>query len=256
MGWSSYWTWSALTILLPPRASVLLVRNKAMRYTIIHHDVRSAFGLTPSEYMVCDSIHQLSHKKPTSVDPKRIAEFLGVHFDTVYAARKRGIEVGALQQTDEGWSTTELWWKRVTFASGEVFGKSENFSENPTVTQYIIKEDIISETKVSQNESLEDDLSIEVVDDNGDPYTPRWGKKDTSYREVFELFGKYPKAWERNKTQITAARALKAEKDWDQVKKAVKFYLDNSHKPFIPNVSTPYDLDQKWEKLLEFKYKV
>lgn len=113
------------------------------------------------------------------------------------------------------------------------------------------QQSLTSETKVSQ----ESDFSIETVDDNGDPYTPRWGKKDTSYREVFELWGKYPKSWERNTTQIKAAKALKKEREWEQVKKAVQFYLDNSEKPFTPNVSTPYDLDTKWEKLLEYKYR-
>lgn len=121
----------------------------------------------------------------------------------------------------------------------------------PTIPPLSNPLSLTSETSVSH----EDDVTRVPVDDWGEEFTPKWGKKDTSYREVFELFGAYPKSWERNTTQIKAAKALKKEKDWEQVKKAIKFYLDNSDKPFIPNVSTPYELDQKWEKLLEYKYR-
>jgi hypothetical protein len=122
-------------------------------------------------------------------------------------------------------------------------------TENPSSAQYIYNKDITSETEVSQ------ESEFIPTDDWGEEIKPKWGKKDTSYREVFALFGEYPKSWERNTTQIKAAKALKKERDWEQVKKAVRFYLDNSEKPFIPNVSTPYDLDTKWEKLLEYKYR-
>jgi hypothetical protein len=191
--------------------------------------------------MVCDSIHQLSHQFPTTKSGKEIGDFLGIHKDTVNAAKIVLKEKGLVADVGDGIKTTEKWYRAVTFASTD--GKSVEVTENPSSAQYIYNKDITSKTSVLRVSEEEDDLSIEVVDDNGDPFTPKWGKKDTSYREVFALFGEYPKSWERNTTQIKAAKALKKERDWEQVKKAVRFYLDNSEKPFIPNVSTPYDLD-------------
>lgn len=202
------------------------------------------------EYCVVFSYYQLSQKRPTTISPDKVADFLGCHRDTVFSAKKKAIDAGILVEEGDGVTTSEEWDRNIIFSSG----KSEiptKKSENPTSAQYIYNKDITSKTSVLH----ESDLSIEAVDDNGDPFTPKWGKKDTSYREVFELFGAYPKSWERNTTQIKAAKAIKKERDWEQVKKAVQFYLDNSEKPFIPNVSTPYDLDTKWEKLLEYKYR-
>jgi hypothetical protein len=113
-----------------------------------------------------------------------------------------------------------------------------------------------SETKVSRvSEDSLDDIEMVKVDDWGEEIVPRFGKKDTSYLKVFAMFGEYPKSWTRNSTQIKSAKALLAERDEDKIKRAIDFYRKNVNKPFIPEISTPYDLDTKWEKLLEFRNK-
>jgi hypothetical protein len=235
-----------------------------MRYTIIHHDVRKAFDLTLSEYMVCDSIHQLSHQFPTTKSSKEIGEWSGVHKDTVNSAKATLRDKGLISDVGDGVKTTDKWYRAVTFASGKTEnrptdGKSVTPTENPSLAQYIYNKDITSEANashVSEINDSEDEYSTAIVDDNGNEINPTFRKKDTSYRVVFNSFAPdYPKSWERNTTQIKAARALIAERGLEQVLKAIDFYKKNSHRQFIPEISTPYDLDTKWEKLLSFKDK-
>lgn len=125
----------------------------------------------------------------------------------------------------------------------------------PTIPPLSNPQSYTSETKVSRvSEDTLDDIEMVKVDDWGEELVPRM-KKDTSYLKVFAMFGEYPKSWTRNSTQIKAAKALLAERDEDKIKRAIDFYKKNVNKPFIPEISTPYDLDTKWEKLLEFRNK-
>jgi len=163
-----------------------------MRYTTIHHDVRKAFDLTISEYMVCDSIHQLSHQFPTTKASKEIAEFIGIHKDTVNVAKQVLKELGLIAEVGDGLKTTDKWYRAVTFASNggqSVGGKSVNSdvtdgksvtpTENPSPTPYIYNKDITSaETKVSEEELHDadiDDMLVEA-DEEFMPYSSLRGR--------------------------------------------------------------------------------
>jgi hypothetical protein len=41
----------------------------------------------------------------------------------------------------------------------------------------------------------------------------------------------------------------------EQIQKALSFYKANRDDPFCPQISTPYELDAKWERLLEYRRK-
>ncbi len=71
-------------------------------------------------------------------------------------------------------------------------------------------------------------------------------------KEVFRLWGKYPRNWEMNTTQCRAAENLYTERGVEEVENALKWYEELKHKDFCPKIHTPYDLDSKWAKLEDF----
>ena len=79
--------------------------------------------------------------------------------------------------------------------------------------------------------------------------------KISAVEPVFALWGKYPANWKINKTQRAAAENLLNERGLDKIKSALKFYGENKDDVYCPEISSPYDLDSKWKKLLSFKKK-
>lgn len=75
------------------------------------------------------------------------------------------------------------------------------------------------------------------------------------YFEVFEAFGKYPKGWLVNKTEIAAAKRLLEEKGMEQIKKALTLYREYRTEKYCPVISSPRALEAKWENLYAFKTK-
>lgn len=71
-------------------------------------------------------------------------------------------------------------------------------------------------------------------------------------KKVFALWGKYPKNWDLNTTQLRAAENLFEERELDEIENAVKWYSDLKDREFCPQVSTPYELDSKWSKFEKF----
>lgn len=88
-----------------------------------------------------------------------------------------------------------------------------------------------------------------VIEDVSETETKK-EKRDTSYLQVFELFGNpYPLAWKANRTQIQAAKNLLAERGITDIEEALSWYNKHKEDPYCPVVNTPYDLDSKWAKL-------
>lgn len=107
----------------------------------------------------------------------------------------------------------------------------------------------------SYREDRADD-SEDVVDlETGEIAKPVKKEKSRS-REVFELFGKYPRNWLVNKSQRTAADNLLAERGMEQIKAALAFARDHEDDKFCPFVMSPWDLDSKWKKLFQYKNKL
>ena len=75
-------------------------------------------------------------------------------------------------------------------------------------------------------------------------------------KEVFSLWGSYPKNWLLNTSQLRAAENLYSERGIQEIKDALEWYEDVKDKPFCPQVVSPYDLDSKWDKLEAFNEKI
>ncbi len=116
------------------------------------------------------------------------------------------------------------------------------------------REENTSETEVSQGKSIS---LVGRLDSDGIPLeAPTKPKSQAKYpnaKRVFALFGKYPKNWDINKTQLKSAENLVEEKGLEKIEKVIQFFLENKDDPFCPQISSPYDLDSKWRKLFEYK---
>lgn len=97
-----------------------------------------------------------------------------------------------------------------------------------------------------------EEISAELVDDNGDPYSPK-KKADTTYRKVFNLFGRYPANWNQNRTEIAAAKNILQEHGLEKAVIALEFYRSNREEADCPQILKPSDLDRKWKNLQAFK---
>lgn len=91
---------------------------------------------------------------------------------------------------------------------------------------------------------------MEVSDEK--PVKP---KADTSYLQVFELWGDYPLNWKRNRTEIDAAKNLLVETTIDEMRRVLKIYERFKGYEFCPAIHKPSDLDRKWDNLLDFRDK-
>lgn len=77
-------------------------------------------------------------------------------------------------------------------------------------------------------------------------------KKYPHSKEVFGLWGKYPRNWELNTTQLRAAENLFEEQGLEEIRGALEYWNKHKDEDFCPQVPTPYDLDSKWLKLSAF----
>ncbi len=82
------------------------------RFTIIHHPVRTKFGLSFAAYAIIDSIHQLSHRPNhpwCSTSKEKLGKFLNAH-----TAIADGLEKGLLEKNERGdLRTTEMWIENI-----------------------------------------------------------------------------------------------------------------------------------------------
>lgn len=108
-------------------------------------------------------------------------------------------------------------------------------------------ESIKGEVKTSQEEI------IEVREDQEKQVRP---KKDTSYRSVFSLWGKYPLNWNANTTEIKSAQNLLFEHGIEKIKVALAFYEKFRSEEWCPQILKPSDLDRKWVNLQAFRDKI
>lgn len=87
------------------------------RFTTIYHPIRIELELTVNEYVVIDSVHQLSHKPshPWCTQSKEdIAEYTGISRATVFRAIDNAIKKGLLEKNERGdVRSTELWIETV-----------------------------------------------------------------------------------------------------------------------------------------------
>lgn len=96
----------------------------------------------------------------------------------------------------------------------------------------------------------EAELRIETItEEEKKPKTP---PKYPHSKEVFGLWGAYPRNWVANKTQLTAAENLFEERGIEDIKEALDFYRTHQKDKYCPEIDSPFDLDTKWVKLEAF----
>lgn len=159
------------------------------------------------------------------------------------------------------------WQIEYILSEGEEIPTVENPSSEikPTYKERVIKKEILSKTEVLRNVKKEENTpnsyfdgepSIEPVDDNGDPYQPKWGKKPAKYPNAQKVFSNFPArvgAWDRNRTQLEAAEELFKTKGLEQISKAMVTARRFADDLYCPKIHSPHDLLMKWDKLLDFK---
>lgn len=175
-------------------------------------------------------------------------------WDLTVGVLKKFEELGMIEQSN-GIITVKNWGKRqesyLTNAQRQARFRDKRKS-NAEITDVLLQSNArIEENRIEENNtSKSSDLQItkEIT-------TEVKKKADTAYRGVFELWGKYPLNWQTNRTEIQAAKNLLEEHSLEGVEKALTFAKRFKDDPFCPEVTTPYDLDSKWGKLLAFKNK-
>lgn len=162
-----------------------------------------------------------------------------------------------IQLSEDGSISIQNWHKRqdshlsnaerqAKFREKQKESNAPRYKSNARIEENRIDEDI--------NISNSKELRIEKITTEDEEREPR-KKADTTYRGVFELWGKYPLNWKLNKSEIQAAKNLLEEHSLEGVKMALEFAAKHKDDPFCPEVSSPYSLDSKWGKLLAFKKK-
>lgn len=146
--------------------------TKTMRYSTIHHDVREQFELTISEYLVCDSIQQLSYHAPTKKSNREIARFLGIDEISVRRAKISLEKKQLITPSNEGFSCTSLWTEAVLYAKTLRQNVATGATKSPHSIINIYKN---TEAKASP-------LSLPVVEVSESSKSPRVPRDNTAMR--------------------------------------------------------------------------
>jgi len=143
-------------------------------------------------------------------------------------------------------------------------------SQAPTKER--LKETLKGEVKTSRSKKLKKPMSwnkpynennhsddLPIVDaDTGQAAAPPVRAKSASplvFKVFLEVLGVYPPNWRLNRTQRLAAENLHAGRGLPAIRNALNFYKEHKDQEFCPIITSPYDLDSKWEKLKNFKKK-
>lgn len=74
-------------------------------------------------------------------------------------------------------------------------------------------------------------------------------------REVFPLFKGHQITWRKNTSFCSSAENLYKIRGIEDIKSALDYYEKHKQHEFCPRIFNPYDLDMKWDKLVEFSLK-
>lgn len=110
----------------------------------------------------------------------------------------------------------------------------------------------IGKDRIGDIPSVANAPRIEVRTEAEEDTKPKKPAKYPHSKEVFGLWGKYPKNWLLNTTQLRAAENLYEERGMEDIAAAIKWYNKHKNDDFCPQITSPYDLDSKWEKLGAF----
>lgn len=73
-------------------------------------------------------------------------------------------------------------------------------------------------------------------------------------RKIFqEVLGTNPADWKKNTTILQSCENLYTERGVDKIRSALEFYQENKDREYCPVITSPIDLDRKYQKLSIFK---
>ena len=102
----------------------------------------------------------------------------------------------------------------------------------------------------------EEEITIESVDEDGNPTEKKDTRRVKDKEKIYFLFGKKKQPWWYHKQERIAALRLFDMKGYDKVKRAVEFMKKNKKDVFCPQATKPFELEQKWDNLLNYKNKL
>lgn len=105
-----------------------------------------------------------------------------------------------------------------------------------------------SSSALSSTSISADAQSYELVPGDEKPKKVSTSKYPNA-REIFALWGNYPRNWDRNTTQLISGQNLYTERGIEGTRNALLWNEKVKHLDFAPKIDTPYDLDSKWAKL-------
>lgn len=243
---------------LPTCAQVFFSTFIMLRYTTIHHDVVTCFGLTLAEYMVADSImQQTKYKETCKQGPTEMGRWLNLDEKTVRRAVISLKKKKLIKAVGHGLIATDKFIDSVRFSNGKTDKMSAQTDKMSKHTIYINnKSSSELRSQESERSFSAEEVTTDVVPCDEEGYEiPVKKTKKNKVPELYELWGKVPRNWYVNKSQRTAAENLMEEHTLAEIKKALAFGLKHRSDEFCPDVSTPWDLDTKWKKLLTYRNK-
>lgn len=93
------------------------------------------------------------------------------------------------------------------------------------------------------------EVPLRVEKDTEDGKVKKDTRKYPNAKQVFHLWGKYPAHWVNNATQLRAAENLYAEQGLEDIASALKYIKAHQDEEFFPQITSPWELDTKWDKL-------
>lgn len=115
--------------------------NKATRFTIVYHDVRSDLGIDFNEYLVLDVMIRHSRKNTYTKDVTYLSTCLSVTRNVIYSTIKKLIKKGHLEK-DEGTKFYQIYYDvadRMKIKTGKYIVIYENWKELGTdsINRYV-----------------------------------------------------------------------------------------------------------------------
>lgn len=125
--------------------------------------------------------------------------------------------------------------------------KKSNESVTERVTKVTLEENREEKNRINTSVAIAPQV-LEVPEEEKSQRVST--KKYSNAKQVFALWGKYPKNWDLNTTQLRAAENLFEEQEsLEEISEALRFAQEHKDDDFCPQISSPYDLDSKWKKL-------
>lgn len=101
----------------------------------------------------------------------------------------------------------------------------------------------------SNSDNTLSEVPLRVEKDTEDGKVKKDTRKYPNAKQVFRLWGKYPAHWVNNATQLRAAENLYAEQGLEDIASALKYIKAHQDEEFFPQITSPWELDTKWDKL-------